>query len=552
MSSGYREPPAETAETEIELGTLLRGVRRRVPLILGATLIVGLGTYLWSRSQAPIYEAASSVITVRPADGVVGATLVPASALPMGALQEALQGSTVLGDVITAVKKSRLPSKIKVKLATDLQRELQSSRVTTVVLSSQLDPNGNGVYTISSQAPSAQSAQVLTNLTVQALLNWDKDRALQSVQRALRVQRAQLEEITRQISQPNLPALERETLLSTRALTQRNFASTSIQAQAITGSLARVSPAVQPLTPIAPRPTRNGVLAALLTLLVGFGIAALLTVTDRTVRNEEDLLAFGLPTLGIIPRLRRRDIVLLGIVRAARQAGLYEAIGFLRVNLLANVDRQGTDQSQPSRRIMISSTAPGEGKSSLTATLADGMAVSGQRVLIIDADLRRGTQQEVWDKYERQHEWQQLVGVGGARHLQDALRDPDNVQVIEVEPNVDLLPAGPGLHDSLTTLNRSDLGAIFDRWGQGYSMVLVDSAPLLAIADGLVIGRHVDGVILVTEAGQTTVQAVKQVMRRAKEARVPLMGFVLNKVSQSGREGSYQNYAYSTRTPEER
>ena len=122
--------------------------------------------------------------------------------------------------------------------------------------------------------------------------------------------------------------------------------------------------------------------------------------------------------------------------------------------------------------------------------------------------------------------------------------------MIEVEPNVYLLPAGPGLHDSLTVLNRPDLGDIFERWGQGYSIVLIDSPPLLAIADGLVLGRHVDGVLLVTEAGQTTLQAVKQVMRRTREARVPMMGFVLNKVSQSDRESYGQAYEYSTRTSE--
>ncbi len=234
----------------------------------------------------------------------------------------------------------------------------------------------------------------------------------------------------------------------------------------------------------------------------------------------------------------------MGIVRAARQAGLYEAIGFLRVNLLADVDQQRGN------RIMLSSTAPGEGKSSLTATLADGLASSGQRVLIIDADLRRGTQQAVWDKYERQHEWRQLVGERGARNLQEALLDPSNVQVIEVEPNVDLLPAGPGLNDSLTLLNRSDLGGIFDRWGEHYGMVLIDSPPLLAIADGLVLGRHVDGVLLVTEAGQTSLQAVKQVMRRTREARLPMIGFILNKVSQSDSEGYAQSYNYTSRAPE--
>ncbi len=121
------------------------------------------------------------------------------------------------------------------------------------------------------------------------------------MQRALTVQRSQLDEIERQITQPNLPALERQTLITTRGLTQRNLAQTSILAQATTGSLALVSPAVEPLTPVAPRPIRNAVLAGVLTLLLGMGVAALLTVTDRTVRSEEDLLNFGLPTLEIIP-----------------------------------------------------------------------------------------------------------------------------------------------------------------------------------------------------------------------------------------------------------
>ncbi|AWN23009.1 succinoglycan biosynthesis protein exop [Deinococcus irradiatisoli] len=546
MSDFYRESvPPERVDNEVELSLLWRGIRRRLPIILAVTVVLSTVTYFWSRSQASIYESSSSVITVRPAEGVVGATLVPASVLPSGALDEALKGSIVLNRVVATLRSSALEPDIKAQLISEVQRDLQSSTLSIVDLTSQLDPSGYGVYTVTGRAPTAVSARVLTNLTVQALLAWDENRALLSVQQALKVQRAQLAEIERQISQPNLPSLERETLVATRALTQRNLAQTSILAQATTGSLALVSPAVEPLAPVAPLPTRNAVLAGLLTLLLGTGVAALLTVTDRTVRSEEDLLGFGLPILGSIPRLRKRDIVLVGIVRAARQAGLYEAVGFLRVNLLANIDQQS------SKRIMLSSTAPGEGKSSMTATLADGFASSGERVLIIDADLRRGTQQAVWDKYERQHEWQQLVGQGGGRTLQEALRDPENVQVIEVEPNVYLLPAGPGLHDSLALLNRSDLGAIFERWGQGYSMVLIDSPPLLSLADGLVLGRHVDGVLLITEAGQTTVQAVKQVMRRTREARVPMLGFLLNKVSQSEREGYYgQNYGYSSRAPE--
>lgn len=539
---GVSEPYTEThVDNEIELSALWRGIQRRLPIILASTALASGGTYLWSRAQPPVYESSASLITVPQNNSVAGNTLVSASQLPAGALDEALQGSKVIGDVIAAVKKSTLPSDVKTQLSARLQRELQLSKLKTVSLTSRLDMSGNGVYTATAQGPTPQAAQFLADATKNALLSWDKNRALQTVQKALEVQKAQLEAIDQQLKSGDLDQIERETLIATRSTTQRNLANTSIQELSITGSLDDVGPAIEPLTPIAPKPVRNAVLVALLGLLLGSGIAALRTVTDRTVRNEEDLMALGLPTLGIVPRLRKRDVMLSGIVRAARQAGLYEAIGFLRVNLLSAFG------NQTGKCIMISSTAPGEGKSSLTATLADGMAASGQRVLIIDADLRRGTQEEVWRKYETGQQWHQLVGKGGGRTLQEALRDPNNVQVLQAQPNVDVLPAGPGIHDSFGTLNRPDLGEILKRWSKDYQMILIDSPPLLALADGLVLGRHVDGVVLVTEAGQTTLQAVRQVLRRAQNANVPVMGVIINKVTQSNSEQYSYGYSYQAR-----
>lgn len=540
--------PGRETENEVALSTLWHGVRRRLPAILLSALVLALGVYLWSRAQPDVYEASSSLITTGNGDvGSLRDSQVTAPPLPEGALQEALQGPIVLGEVIRRVRtEARLAPGVRTEIAADLQEELQKRDVRSVELISRLDPGGNGIYTVTARGPSAQAATLLTDITAQALLNWDQGRALRGVQRAETSLRAQLAEIDRQLAAGTLSDLERQTLVAARANAQRNLAQATIQAEGATGSLELVAPAVPPLDPVAPRPLRNAVLTGLLVLLLGAGIAALRTVLDRTVRSEEDLLAFGLPTLGTIPRLRRRDVVFSGIVRAARQAGLYEAVGFLRVNLLSRLG------NQPGRRVMISSTVPGEGKSSLTATLADGLAESGKRVLIIDADLRRGTQQEVWDKYEREHVWHQLVGTGGARTFQDALRAPDSVQVMEVEQGVHVLPAGPGLHDSLTLLNRPDLGALLTRWSQSYDLVLIDSAPLLAIADALVIGRHVDAVLLVTEEGKTSLQAVRQVLRRAQGAGLSVLGFIINKVDLSNQEVRSYGYGYAPRTKEAR
>ena len=535
--------PVENAEQEIELSTLWEGIRRRLPWILLTTALVTPAVYFWSKSQPDVYESSSSLVTAG-TSGIPGAgeSLIRASTLPEGTLQEALQGPVVMRDIIRRVQKTaELPQPVRQEIGGDLQKELQERELRTIELSSRLDMSANGVYTVTAKGPTARAATFLADAAAESLLNWDRGRALKGLQRAERSLRAQLTEIDRQLAAGDLDEVDRQTLIAARANTQRNLAQASIQTEGVAGSLELVAPAVEPLRPVAPRPTRNAVLAGLLTLLLGTGLAALRTVTDRTVRGEDDLLQLGFPVLGNIPRLRQRDIVMSGIVRAARAARLYEAVGFLRVNLLSQLsERRG-------QRIMITSTAPGEGKSSLTATLADGLASSGQRVLVIDADLRRGTQQEVWDKYDRDQHWVQLTGEGGVRTFQDALRQPEHVQVMEAEANVHVLPAGPGLHDSLALLNRTDLSALLSRWSAAYDLVLIDSPPLLAIADGLVLGKHVDGVLLITEEGRTSVQMVRQAIRRAQGSSLPLLGFVLNKVSASSRDSYSYGYGYSPR-----
>ncbi|MFC5847239.1 polysaccharide biosynthesis tyrosine autokinase [Deinococcus petrolearius] len=531
-------PEGGNEENEIELGALWQGVRRGLPWILLTAALVGGGTYLWSRAQPSVYTASSSLVTS--GNGNVGGTsLVTAAPLPPGALQEALQGPVVLGNIIKQVQRApQFSAAQRSEVSADLQQELQRQELTTIELQARLDQGGNGVYVVSARGPSPKASAALTDIATDALLSWDRSRALSVIQRAQASLRAQVASINTQLAAGNLTDIERQTLITARAGVQRSLAEAGIQVVGLAGYLQKVAPAVAPLDRVSPRPTRNAILAGLLTLLLGVGLAALRTVTDRSVRSEEDLLNFGLPTLGVIPRLRKRDIVMSGIVRAARQAGLYEAIGFLRVNLLSQLPRKA------GLRVLVTSTSPGEGKSSLTATLADSFAASGQRVLIIDADLRRGTQQEVWDKFQREYRWVQLAGQeGGARSLQDALRQPGNVQVMEVEPQVHVLPSGPGLHDSLPLLNQADLGGILPQWSRGYDLVLIDSPPLLALADSLVLGRHTDGVLIVTEEGKTSLQTVRQLLRRANQGGLPILGFVLNKVAVSSRGN--QNYGYS-------
>lgn len=524
---------------ELDLSVLWRGIKRRLWWILGTAALLALAAFLWSRAQPPVYEASASLIAsnTQGQDSTLGTALVKAPPLPEGAVAQALQSTQVIGPLTQAIRGAEeIPQAERERLSQVLARELREQRLSTLTLTSRLDLNGNGIYTVRARARTAQAAQRLANLASTALLSWDRNRALENVRRAQAGFQAQLAQVDQQLAAAQ-PGVERQTLIARRASIQGNLTQVQLLEDSVAGVLSSLSAAVEPLAPVAPKPLRNAVLAGLLGLLLASGAVLLLTVLDRTIRSEDDLLALNVPTLAVIPRLRQRDIVFSGIVRAARQAGLYEAIGFLRVNLMTSL------ANKPHPVVMVTSTAPGEGKSSLTATLADGFASSGQRVLIVDADLRRGTQAAVWKKYDEGGRWHQLTGQGGVRTTREALADPHNVQVIQVEDNVDMLPAGPGVQDSLGVFNQADIAGALALWRQNYDIVLIDSAPLLALADGLVLGIHTDAVLMVTEYGRTNVQSVRSALRRAERAGLNILGFVINK--SDAREGSSYGYSYS-------
>lgn len=529
-------------EQEIDLSALWRGIKRRLSWIVGIALLFGIATYFWSRAQSPVYVASATLISANSGsnDAALGGAVVKAPPLPDGAVQQALQSTQVIKPLLIALSTQEAISPgEKARITENLNLELSEQRLKTITLVSRVDQfsGGNGIYTLNAQARTPQAAASLANLASQALRDWDSERALENIRRAQAGFRAQLGQLDEQLKeQDTLSNVERQTLIVRRASLQSSLANVIILENSAVGVLSKLSDAIAPRLPQSPKPVRNAVLVGLIGLLISAGIVALITVFDRTIRNEDDLFSLDLPTLAVVPRLRQRDILLNGIVRAARQAGLYEAIGFLRVNVLTAL------QGKVHPILMVTSTAPGEGKSSLTATLADGFASSGQRVLIIDADLRRGTQEAVWQKFNEAGQWHQLVGQGGARSTREAFQDPENVQVLQVEENVDMLPAGLSMHDSLSLLNQTDLAKALGHWRQNYDLILIDSAPLLALADSLVLGEHADAVLMVCEYGRTQSQSVRAAIRRAERGGLRIMGCVINK--SDAREDKSYGYSY--------
>lgn len=531
---------AEPREAEIDLELLWDGVRRRLPWVLLGVALTVPAVYSWEKSRPNVFESSATLMTSG-SFGVpgVGDSLVKASPLPEGALREALRGPVVMGEIIDRVKRdSRFPEGLKGELASDLEVQRRMKRLGTFQLVASIDPlSQQGLYTVMARSGDAQTSEILVNIAADALLNWDKGRALRSLDRAARSFQAQLTEIDRQLANAALPRVERETLVASRANVQRNLAQAKLQAEGVSGSLDLVSPGLAPQTPLAPRPLRSAGLAGLLALALGLVLAVLLTLLDRRVQTEDDLLSLGLPTLGLLPRLKRREVARRGLIGAAATSEMYEGAGFLRVNLLSRLS------SRPGQRVMVTSTAPGEGKSTLAAILANALAEAGKRVLLIDADPHRSSQAQIWSQGAPEQSWLQLRGEGGVRQFHEALRSPGAVQVLEVRPNLHFLPAG----GESAQIQPEELRAFLEASAQAYDLIILDTPPLLSVSDTLVMGRMMDAVLLVTEEGKTSIKAVEQTLRRAREVGLPVLGFVLNKMARASREGYGYASAYRGR-----
>jgi capsular exopolysaccharide synthesis family protein len=183
--------------------------------------------------------------------------------------------------------------------------------------------------------------------------------------------------------------------------------------------------------------------------------------------------------------------------------------------------------------LLITSASPGEGKSTVAAHLAVTHAAQHQRTLLIDGDLRRPSL----------HKRFQVSGAMGLSTVllsgipwRDAVLRPAGTM------QLDILPAGPPSHRAAGLLGQS-LAQLLDEAATEYDLVVLDAAPLLGFADPLEMAAAVDGVVVVTRAGQTTRKAVAGVLAALTRLRANTLGIVLNEVHQDTSE-SYSYYSH--------
>lgn len=312
-------------------------------------------------------------------------------------------------------------------------------------------------------------------------------------------------------------------------------------AEAMTVSdMKLVEPAKQPDKPAAPKLIVYLVLGAFVGTAVGVGLVFLAEYIDDSIRTKEDLrLVWQVPLMGMVPqyKLKGNHRFIDGLPATDP---LFESYRGVRSSIaFAGVD-------SPITILTVTSSAPGEGKSTFCTNLGVCMAQDGQKVVIVDCDLRRPTQHRAFPTLSNQRGVSSVLT--GSCTLAEAVQETPvpNLHILSSGP----LPANPGrLVESLR------LRSLMSELARSYDMVIVDAPPLLAVSDAIPLSRASRGTLMVVEYGKTTRRMLNDVKANMEAGGVEPIGMVLNKVDpKSGSYGNYQKYAklYAKRPNEKR
>ena len=289
-------------------------------------------------------------------------------------------------------------------------------------------------------------------------------------------------------------------------------------------------------TPVSPKPARNLALGLVLGLLLGFGVALLRDVLDKSVKSQRDLEAVTDRTiLGGIAFDADASAHPL-IVQVDPHSQRAEAFRSLRTNL------QFIDVANPPKSIVVTSSLPGEGKSTTTANLALSLAETGLKVVVIEGDLRRPRLLD-------------YLGFEGSVGLTDVL--VGRVEVDDVlqpfgRTGLRLLGAGPIPPNPSELLGSANMEQLVADLAERFDYVLIDAPPLLPVTDAAVLSTIVDGALVVVGAGVAQREHVRRALDSLEAVNGSLLGLILNRVKAKEGGAGYGTYEYDYRPESER
>lgn len=304
------------------------------------------------------------------------------------------------------------------------------------------------------------------------------------------------------------------------------------------GNARVIAAAIVPDQPIAPRKPLYIVSGILLGGMLAIVTALILEATDKSVRTvDEAKKAFGFTLLGVIPAMKKSEKISLRsgdlerstpevVVRDSPRSPFSQAYRMLQANLkFLNSDKQV-------KAIVVTSSVPKEGKSTVSANLAVAMAQLGRKVLLLDADMHRPLQHKIWD----------LPNNLGLSNIIVGQTEP-RAALKKITANLHILTAGVIPPNPMALLDSQRMASLIEVFGAHYDYIIIDTPALTCAADAAIVGKMTDGVVLVVRPGVVNTASAARAKEFLEQSGQHVLGQVINGFVADNEPYSYYHFS---------
>ncbi|WP_136809823.1 GumC family protein [Desulfosediminicola flagellatus] len=278
-----------------------------------------------------------------------------------------------------------------------------------------------------------------------------------------------------------------------------------------------------PEFPVSPHKKRNMLLGVILGLFGGVGVALFLEYVDNTVKGPGEVEGrTGVGVLGVVEPLKNGGYIEIATGSNSKSA-FAESFRSLRTSIMLS------SPDKPPKKILISSMMPDEGKTTTALNLAKTISMIANKVLLIDADLRRPSLHTIYD-------------LPNSKGLSSYLAGSENEGLIHKidDSSLYVMPSGPNPLNPSELFSSNRLQDMILSLEKEFDFIIIDSAPILGIPDSLLLSKVVDETIVVSRAGKTSYDSLQRGLKLYKDIQTPVLGIVINAIDMNKSE--YQHY----------
>jgi non-specific protein-tyrosine kinase len=517
----------------MELRQLLNALRRWWWLILASAIVAGVTSYFVTSRIPRVYQSRTTLMMGDVSPGSSGADISSGQTLA-DVFADLATREPVLRSTLEALKLDWDWQQLKGMVST---RTNQNAPILEV---SVIDEDPDRAAIIADQI--AQQLK-LRGTPPELLLEKQQERAFTKAQMAalqekIKKSEADIRELDQEIetatSRRQIEDIRsRQSALETQVSTwQSTYAQLQANLQASDPDFIKIiEPAEISKDPVGPKTTQNIILAGLVGAALALAVVLLLELVDDTIKTADDArrTLSGVPVLGSVARISGGSYPERLVAASNEFSPIAEAYRVLRTNL------QFSSIGRGMRSLMITSSKAKEGKSTTAANLAVVMAQAGKKVILVDADLRRPTQHLIFELDNEQ---------GLTTAFLDEQVNIDQLLKPVTADSLSVLPSGPIPHNPSELLDSERMINILDQLTKKADLVILDSPPVLSVADATILASRVDGVMMVVDSAFTRRGTARRSRDLLQSIGARIVGVVVNRAPTRS-ESDYYDYRYS-------